>query len=99
MHRIGVRKTHHEKDDLLELAADLRQGMAEVHLRLPGTVHQRHKHLPPGLLDLPDRLLYLGVAPAVTFFTNPLKDPLGAVALHLARLPVVHGFLEECLLT
>jgi hypothetical protein len=47
MHRIGVRKAHHEKHDLLEIPACLGQCMAEVNLGLPRAVHQRDKLLPP----------------------------------------------------
>ena len=74
---------------LLADTADQRHRLAEIHLRMPRRMRQRHEHLAPARHLPPHVILHHGVAAAIAVFVaQPLEDPLGRVPLLARRLPV-----------
>src|SRR5208282_3448519 len=90
---VAVRQVHREKMDLLLHPADHRQRFAEVDLRVPWFVPQRHEHLTLPLAALVHVVLYdrdpAGISVLVP---QPLEDPLRGMLL-LGWLPLI--FLQD----
>ena len=86
--RVAIRQRHHEEGHLAQPPVHLGQRVAEVHLRLPGRMGQRHEHLLALLRQLPHRVLHHRVAAREAGFPQPFPDPFGRVPL-LARQGLV----------
>ena len=90
---VAVRQVHREEVDLPLHPADHRQRFAEVDLRVPRIVSQRHEHLALTLAPLVHVVLYdrdpAGISVLVP---QPLEDPLRGMLL-LGRLTLI--FLQD----
>src|ERR1700682_615489 len=79
---VAVRQVHRKKMDLLLNSADYSQRFAEVGLRMPRIVAQRHEHLaqpqPPLVHVVPDDRDPAAIAVLVP---QPLEDPLRSMLL------------------
>ena len=92
---VAVGQRHHEEGNKPQLAADPRQGVPEIHLRLAWRVLERDEDLLPCLSDPPDGLLHRRIAAGVTvLIAQTLPDPLGRMPLLLGQLDVL---LEDLL--
>jgi hypothetical protein len=79
LHEAGVRvrQVHSEEVDLPFHPADHRQSLAEVGLRMPGVVPQRHEHLALPLTLPQHVVLHDRQAAAIAVLVaQALKDPL-----------------------
>ena len=86
---VAVRQVHREEVDLPLHPADHRQRFAEVDLRVPGIVAQRHEHLALPLAALVHVVLYdRDPAGIPVLVPQPLEDPLRGVLL-LGRPPLI----------
>ncbi len=87
--RVRLWHVHAEEVDLLPDAADHANGLAEVDLRVPGGMRQRHEGLPAFGASDPDVVPHhrhtAGIAVLVA---QPLEDPLGRMPLLRRRRPV-----------
>jgi hypothetical protein len=63
------------------LPGHLYQGETKVNLGFSRLMNQGNKDFSTRLFELPNCLLDLGVAPAVTLLTQPLEDPFRRVPL------------------
>jgi hypothetical protein len=80
-----VRQVHDEEVRLLLDPADDHDGFAEVRLRMPGRMRQRHEHLPPAAFALPHIVLDDRVAASeAMLIAKPVENPLGRVPLIVA---------------
>ncbi len=86
---VAVRQVHRKEVDLLLHPADHRQCFAEVDLRVPRLVSQRHEHLTLPLAPLVHVVLYdrdpAGISVLVA---QPFEDPLRGMLL-LGRLTLI----------
>ena len=79
---IRMGQHHHKERRLPQDTVHVHQRMTEIHLGLPRSMNQRHEHLPPLALQIPNRLLDDGIpARKAVFSTKPFPDPLGCVTL------------------
>lgn len=86
---IAVRQVQDEEVRLLLDPADDDDGFAEVRLRMPGWMRQRHEHLPPAELPLAHVILDDRVAAGeAVLVAQPLIHPLRCVALLAMHIPI-----------
>lgn len=84
---------------LLLDVTDHHHGLAEVGLGVSGRMGQRHEHIPPPTLPLPDVVLHNRVAASEPIFVaKPLEHPLGRVPLlaQNATIPVEPTVDDPC---
>jgi hypothetical protein len=79
-----VRQVDREKVDLALHTADDTHRLAEIDLRMPRRMHQRHEHLPRPLPPAGNVVLHDGEATReAVLVSEPLEDALGRVLLLL----------------
>jgi hypothetical protein len=84
-----VRQVEAEEVDLAPLAADHRDRLAEVGLRLTGRMGQRHEHLAGAGAPLADVVLDDRIAAGEAVLgPQPIVDPLGRMPLLRRRRPI-----------
>ena len=87
--RVALRQIHHEEPDLLLRAAQNRDGLAEIGLRVARRMREGHERLLAGLPAGADVIPHRGVAPVKSpLVAQPLEDPAHRVPL-LARRRLV----------
>ena len=94
---VAVRQIHREEVDLPLHAADHRHSLAEVHLRMPGIVPQRHEHLAEPLTTRQHVVLHDGKPAGVTVLvTHTLENPLRSMPLlRRTALVVFQDLVDE----
>ena len=90
-HKAGVtvRQVHDEEMRLLLHAADDHHRLAEIGLRMPRRMRQRHEHLAAAPLALPHVILHDRVAAdEAVLIAKPLEHPLRGVPLFAVNLAI-----------